>query len=192
MGINRQHGITCDTYKHIVIDSGAVYKNYGLANEELLGATTGGNTFTVEREYFESEVDGARGKVKGAKRIINVSASITANFIEIQSNLLLKALPGSVSADYPVAPATATHDSITAALAIEDSSYWDNIAIVGEVTGNDASPLVLILTNAIADGGFELGLTDKADAVLAVTFSATFDPCSLDDEPWEIRNPKIA
>ena len=35
-------GFTPSTLNNLQIDAGAVYKNYGLANEALIGATSGG------------------------------------------------------------------------------------------------------------------------------------------------------
>ncbi|MCO4819783.1 MAG: hypothetical protein KC517_09175 [Bacteroidetes bacterium] len=192
MALNRQHGVTSDTYKKFYIDSGAVYKNYGESGELLLGATRGGNTFVIEQEIRDMPVDGARGKVVGGDRITNINAIITANFIEMSSVLMQLALPGSAVADYPVAPASKTHDSITRALDIALTDYATNIAIVGEVTGNDTVGGVVILSNGLSDGNFELGFTDKDESVLAITFGARFDPSDLDTEPWEIRHPVIA
>ena len=80
----RQHGITANTYKHFVIDSGAVYAGFNNFSDlgTLLGATAGGNTFTIETEYKEMVVDGAKGVVKGGRRITKVTAKMVCNFIE--------------------------------------------------------------------------------------------------------------
>ena len=74
--MSRKHGVTTNTYKKLVIDSGAVYKNYGESGEALLGATRGGNTFTIEQEIRNMEVDGAKGSVKGFRRITAVNCII--------------------------------------------------------------------------------------------------------------------
>ena len=187
----RQHGVTTDTYKNLVIDSGAVYKNYGEAGEALLGATRGGNTFTVEQEVRNMEVDGAKGPVKGFRRITNVTASITANFVEFSKEVLNLAMVGSDIADYPDTPSK-THDQITRALEIAIGDYLTNIAIVGEVTGNSTYPCVAIIKNVIADGNLEISHAPNDESVVAVTFKAHFDSGDLDDEPWEVRYPTIS
>lgn len=188
----RRHGVTTDTYKKLIIDSGAIYKNYGEGGEALLGATRGGNTFTIETEYRIMEVDGAKGPVKGMRRITGVVVSIVANFLEISPTVLNLALPGSAVADYPVAPADKTHDSVTRALAIAIGDYYTNVAIVGEVTGNATHPIVCLISNVIADGNLEIAHTDNDEGVIPVTFKAHFDTSDLDTEPWEIRFPTIA
>ena len=55
----RKYGITENTYKKLIVDSGAVYLNYGEAGETLLGATRGGNTFTIETEYRDISSKGS-------------------------------------------------------------------------------------------------------------------------------------
>jgi len=42
-------GISSDTPDRIIIDAGAVYLNYGLGTQRLLGATRGGNEFNLNR-----------------------------------------------------------------------------------------------------------------------------------------------
>jgi hypothetical protein len=188
----RQHGVTSNTYKKFVIDSGAVYINYGESGQALLGATRGGNTFTIETEYREMPADGAKGPVKGSRRITRVDASLTVNLLEMSATNIERILTGSAVADYPVAPGVKTHDSITRTLQVADADYFTNIALVGEVTGNSTYPAVFLLKNAISDGNFEIALTDAEEGVLAITFKAHFLPSTMDSEPWEIRFPTIS
>jgi len=185
------HGITTNTYKRFVIDSGAVYKNWGEAGEALLGATRGGNVFKIETELRMMEVDGARGPVKGGRRITNVLATITANFIEVSEEMLLRALPAAVAADYPVAPATKTHDLITRSTDVADADYLTNIAIVGESTYSSTNNIVVVLENVLSDGNLEVSFADKDESVIAVTFTAHYLPSAIDTEPWKIYNPVI-
>jgi hypothetical protein len=185
----RYHGITADTYKRFVVDAGAVYLDYGEVAEALLGATRDGSTFTIETEYKDMAVDGAKGPVKGSRRITAVTARLTANFIEFSSDLIQRALPGSSVADYP--DVTPTHDEITRALQIVLTDYATNITLVGEVSGS-SEPIVCGVLNALADGNFEIGVTDNEEAGLSIQFTAHFDPEDLDTEPWFIRFPKIS
>lgn len=181
----RRHGIVSDTYDRIVIDSGAVYKNYGETGEMLLGATRGGNTFTIETEYRIMEVDGAHGPVKGGRRITNVVAKITANIIEMSEDIFRLALPGSSAmATTP----DAGQDGVTRSLQIADADFCTNIAIVGEVSGSDAA-IVCMIKNGLGDGNLEISFADKDESVVAVSFTGHFTPDDLDTEPWEIRYP---
>lgn len=189
--MNPRHGITVETLENLLIDEGAVFINYGLDSVRLLGATNEGNTFTVEQEVREIPLAGARGPVKGGRRIITVKPKMTVNLQEITKENLLLALPGAEAVDYPEAPETATHDSITRKRNIQLTDYVENVALVGEVSGT-GEPCICIIKNALAGGNLELALKDKAEAVLKIEFQGHFDPANLDEEPWEIRYPKRA
>jgi hypothetical protein len=185
------NGITEDTPNRFLIDAGAIYIGYTDATNPgtLVGATRGGNTFTIETEYKEMALDGAKGPVKGCRRITKVTASMKVNLVEITTANILLGLPGATSADFPTV--TPTHDQIKRSLNLALTDYKQNIALVGEISGT-TQPFVGILKNVICDSGFELGATDNEEGVLALTFKAHFDPANMDEEPWEIRMPKEA
>jgi len=95
MGI--KSGLNVDTPDRIFVDAGAVYLNYGLSSERLLGATRGGNEFNLNREIRDIEVDGVRGSVKGLRRRTVCRPQITCNLIELSLDNLLKAIAGANS-----------------------------------------------------------------------------------------------
>lgn len=185
----RKHGVTTNTYKKFIVDSGACYLNYSESDELLLGATRGGSSFLIETEYRDMPADGAKGPVVGGRRITRVDASLTVNFVELSSVLLSRVLPGSAIADYG---SPKTHDEITRSLAIALTDYATNVALVGEVTGGGANAAEFILYNALVDGNFELALADGDEPVLTATFKGHFTPTDMDTEPWTMRFPEIA
>lgn len=188
----KTHGITTETTKRFAIDSGAVFLNLGETGERLLGATRGGNTFTVEQEIKIIEVDGSKGPLKGARRIIESTAKIKANLLELTTANIMIAIAGATATnftDITSAPATNTHDEIRRVRNLSDLDYIKNIAIVGKVSGS-AENIICLVYNALADEGLELAFEDKEEGVLEVTFTAHFDPADLDTEPWAIRFPK--
>lgn len=183
------NGITSNTVKNIILDAGAVYLNYGVQGKErLIGATEGGCKFKLKREIKEITVDGAKGKVKGLRRITREEANLTVNLKEQSKVNFLLALPGTVAADSPAE--AATHDSITSTGNIVDTDYCDNVALVAKVSGSE-QPCIIIIKNGLADGDLEIATKDKDDVTIAVDFSAHFDPADLKKVPYEIRYPKI-
>jgi len=95
-------GLNKDTPDRIFVDAGAVYLNYGLPSERLLGATRGGNEFNLNREIRDIEVDGVRGSVKGLRRRTVCRPQITCNLIELSLDNLLKAIAGASSEETKV------------------------------------------------------------------------------------------
>lgn len=188
--MSRKHGVTAETYKRFAIDQGAIYRNYGKANELLLGATRGGSTFTIEQDIRVMPVDGAKGDVKGSRRVVSVRPLLVANFIELSKDVLQLALPGSSVADYPTT-GTKTHDQLTRKIQIALSDYWDNITIVGECSGSPTGYIECGVLNALSEGNFELAYAENDESVLTINIRGHFDPDDLDAEPWFVRFPEI-
>lgn len=186
----RQHGVTANTMTRFFVDAGAVYMDYtvGGAPGTLLGATRGGSSFKIETEIREMEVDGAQGLVKGGSRIVSVTASITANFLELSDELLLAMNPAATSTPYG-AP---THDLMIRDADIAVGDYMTNITIVGNSTYSATNYIIIQIENPLADGNFEISMVDKEESVIPVTFLARFAVADLETEPWKVYNPIIA
>lgn len=186
------NAITTETPENLILDSAAVYKNYGVQGTETkIGVARGGASFVVETEYRDIPADGAPGSIKGFRRITKVTARISATIIQFSKEFIQTNLPGSSIADYPAAPAAKTHDEITRELSIALTDYADNITLVGKVSGSDKF-VVCGIKNALADGNFELKTEDNNEAGTPIQFTAHFDPDNLSKEPWFIRYPVIS
>ena len=184
----KRHGIRKETVDYFLVDAGAVYVNLGLENERLLGATRGGNSFAIEQEIYEPEIDGSPGPLKGTRRIIEVRPRLTANLIEVTRENILLALAGADSTPTPDTTA-ATHDSITRTRNIIGADYIKNIALVGTISGSD-EPAIFMVKDGLQDENFELGSENRGEGVLTITFTGHFDPDNMGVEPWEIRYPR--
>ena len=189
MGTSKTKGITPSSPQRFLVDAGAVWLDYGLPTERLLGATRGGNVFSITQNIREMPMDGARGPVKGAERIIESKATLVANLIEITADNIVLMIPAAKKTDYPSSIGK-THDSITRDADIVDANYITNIALVGKVQGA-LEDFIGLLYNALPTSNVDFKTVDKDEAVVAVTFTAHFDPNDMDTEPWEIRSPLI-
>jgi len=183
--MSRYHGITDNTYERFVIDSGEVRMGFVSAADTgvRLGATRGGATFTVETEYKDMQVDGAKGPVQGGRRITKVNVKLSVTFVEWSTDLLKIIQPGSSEA------LSTAHDVISRSLQLTSSDYLSNVAIIGEVSDPDAGPAVFVLKRALCTGNFEAAMSDAEEAVVKAEFEGHFSPSDLDTEPWEIWWP---
>ena len=180
----RQSGLSAGTRNKLVLDAGALYLNYGVANQQTkLGATRGGATFTVEQEVHDPEIDGAPGPVKGLRRIIRAQAMISATLLEFDTDQLVRYLVSSVKDT----SSNTTHDIITRTTQqIADGAYYTNIAIVAELA-NKTNAGIFMVKNAIMTSPLALQMTDKDYATLPVEVVGHFDASAIGTEPWEIR-----
>jgi hypothetical protein len=186
----RLHGITADTWKRYIFDSGKLYKNFVSMSSPgtCIGATRGGSTFVIETEIRELPVDGARGPVRGGRRIVTSKASLKTTLLEISKDTLLMALPGArADGTTTLSP---DHVAIRRAIEIDDGDYLTNVVLVASMAGSPDHPFGVGIENALCDQGLEMSFVDKEETTLAVTFTAHFNPADLDTEPWFLLYPE--
>lgn len=188
--------VTERTNENFLFDAGLVVRNYdktktlAAQEENWIGATSGGCSFTAKPNIIAPKIDGIpdTSPVKGAERIAGWEASIKANHCEISRNLLIDLLPGS---SYSVEDG---YDSITPGQ-MDASDYVGNIAVVvtHSSAGAGAAPegAVFILYNARgSDTGVSLDFKPNENSVLPAEFVACYDGENMDDPIWEILMPQ--
>jgi len=177
-----KHGVSAETQNRMIIDAGAIYFGFLDADNPgtLLGATRGGNVFEATRTIRRMEVDGARGPVKGMRRLESVEAIIKANMLELTAENFRRAIAGAI---YTSGTTTVTAEAngdgdgaqktLQLGMLIEDcEAAWDEMA-VGEVTSEVDAGESQVGTNCVK-------LTVGTD--FAATVIATHDAASLDGD----------
>lgn len=180
-------GITAATPNRLILDAGALYRNYGEPSQALIGATRGGATFTVEKEDRMPELDGIRGPVKGLRRPIRLAARLEATVMEPSLETLQDLARGDASSD-------GTHFTIIPDRDIVLTDYWINVALVADIA-NTATPIVIKVLNALATGEWTLGTDDQNEGEIGVTWEGHYDAADLTgtgQPPYEIMLPVAA
>jgi len=143
-----KHGVSTDSPDRLLIDAGAVYFNFIDADSPgtLLGATRGGNTFELARTIRKMEADGAKGPVKGMRRLEEVAATIKANMLELTAENLRRAIAGAIYSSGTTLEedeAVGNGDGETLVFALDHSPVQENSETI-----------------AVADRGTQVLLTD--------------------------------
>lgn len=188
------NGLTKETVDRFVIDAGAVYLNLGEPEERLLGATRGGNEFTIDQDIKLIEIDGVKGATMGARRIVESNATLKVNLLELTTENIMLAIAGADATDYTdpsiiPAPTGASHDRIRRTRNLSDMDFVKSISVVGKISGS-AENIIVTIYNALSDDSFELAFEDREEGVLEITFTAHYDPENVEEEPWSIDFPK--
>jgi len=197
----RKTGFTRETTKRLALDAGVVYLNWGTDEQKVLGACRGGNTFTVETEWRDMPFDGVGGVVKGSRRPISVTCSLTANLVEINKDLIKIAVPGSDYGDsVPAMDFTTDPNGVPVNGEVQYTVTREMVEAIPEITTGDIAivakysgtktDVICVLKNAMANSNLELNFADADEAVMAITFTGMFDPDNLNVEPWEIIIPE--
>lgn len=143
-----------------------------------IGLTRDGATFSVEYENRLIQADGDRGGVKG--RIVRDGAipKLTVNHLELLTSF------DKMHSGVSVAGADA-NKTIKGTGKITDSDYH-NVEWVGETKGGKT--ITIKIKNAINLENIEFDLKDKDEVIDTVTFQGTYEENATDeyDELWEI------
>ncbi len=138
------------------------------AEENVLGATSGGNKLSISSEMTDITVDGATVKIKGLTIKTGETGSLETNLAQHTVESLKRAIVGVDE----ISPVKGYKMLVTKPL-VELSDYLDNIAYVGHMT--DGTEVIVIMENVICTSGLELDNKDKETAVVATKFEASSD-----------------
>lgn len=167
-------GVNANTEERILMGPGAVY-----INSVLLGATKGGNVLEINRTLMDIRPDGAKGPVKGFRKIEEVTAKLTVRLVEVTEEAIVYALAGS---------SISTH--VVTGGEIDNDTYITEVSIDAEITGVTASTemasVEVALSNCLVEGPFTIDMAESGETVIELVFTAHFDPSTLTTEPWSI------
>lgn len=189
-------GFTADTAKHLQLDAGAFLKDYDPATDtwetakttKLIGATSGGGSFSAVPTMRRIEVDGVKGAAKGLQNVDEWVITITANVKEFTAETIKLSLIGATGT--PTAAQPTGYTKITASSELKLTDYINNITWVGRLSGSE-KPVIIVVKNALSTNGLSLTMADKAEGMIPITFTGHYDPEKLAELPFEIYYPDV-
>jgi len=163
----KNHAITTNTAKNVVLGSGILVKNLVYAENDWtydeLGASTGGGKIAYEREYLDLDLDGKTVKAEGFDVKLAETGTMTLNLAEVKAETLATGLCLELD----------TKSEITGLAKYKPSrknSYVDKLGFVGFTA--DKKPIIVIFPKAICLSALELEVKNKEQATMALEFSA--------------------
>jgi hypothetical protein len=166
------------------LGAGAVYFNWGLSSEALVGVTKGGAEFTDNAEFREREADGDYAPVKGHRNLTKIMPQLTVPALKLSTANLVKFAAGMIEDSVTTPGETRLYRTIDLS-----SSYIENVAFVG--ASRQGKLMVIVLKNALGDGPLAIPATAKEEEiVVSVLWTAhvdgTFDPSDKLTYPYYI------
>lgn len=189
-------GFTADTAKHLQLDAGAFLKDYDPTTDtwdtakatKLIGATSGGGSFSAVPTMRRIEVDGVKGAAKGLQNVDEWVITITANVKEFTAETIKLSLIGATGTPTDAQPTGYT--KITASSELKLTDYINNITWVGRLSGSE-KPVIIVVKNVLSTNGLSLTMADKAEGMIPITFTGHYDPKKLEELPFEIYYPDV-
>ena len=153
-----------NTFKEIVINAGLLATNFNpktaeVAESELMGATSGGTSNTME-----------------LKRIDSIEAKLSGTFVTLNTALGKKL----------AAAADETEGKIIPRSALSETDFAD-IWLIGDYSGESGNGYIAIrLINALNTGGLQITTQNKAKGQFAFEFTGHYSIKNPEIVPYEL------
>ena len=174
--------IPVDAFEKLQINAGMLLKNFnaetGPKEEDKIGATTGGITFTATPTFsdFGEDIDNCPKNTMELKRQDSVEVKLSGTFVTIDT-ALCKSLIGA--ADIEANLVTPRNDLKTADF---QTIHW-----VGDYGATDGSYIHIMVKNALSTGGLSLKSADKAKGQFAFEYTGHYSIAAQDEVPYTIE-----
>ena len=181
--------IPSTTFKQLQLNAGIITSSFTpgtatLDQSSILGATTGGISFTATPTYtdFGEDIDNCPKNMKELKKLESWEVKLSGTFVTVSSDLaktLVGAADKATGDDTKVVP----RNDLTA-------DDFKDVWFVGDYsdvnTGESAGFLAIHVMNALSTGGFQLTTTDKAKGQFAFEFTGHYSMDKQDTPPFEV------
>ena len=178
-----------NTFQELQLGAGVLVKTFDpkvgdIALQNIIGATTGGATFTATPTYsdFGSDIDNCPTNVKELKKLDSWAATMAGTYITA-STATAKSLIAAADID----SADPTHIVPRNDLKNED---FGDIWWVGDYSDKNGEKnggfMAIHLKNALSTGGFSVKTANKSKGQYAFTYTAHYSMEKQDEVPFEV------
>lgn len=189
-------GQTSETKERLLLGAGVFAKGYVpgtdtldslKTNNKLLGATTGGGTFTATKNGHYLQIDGMPENTKGNYILDSWGTTLEMTLQETTVDTLKFALTAATTDD----TTTKGYTTIIPKNGMEDEDYEDSVSFIGRLSGSN-DPVVITIFNAIATSDLSINPQDGKETSIQVTLTGHYDPDDPETPPFKIYYPKKA
>ena len=174
------------TFKNLQLNAGVLLSAFNpesatVANESIIGATTGGINFTATPTFsdYGEDIDNCRKNMKELKKLDSWEISMSGTYVTVDANAV-KALVGA--ADVSGNKITPRND-----LKLTDFTdvWW--VGDYSDQNGETNGGFVAIhMMNALSTGGFAIKSSDNGKGNFAFTYTAHYSIDAQDTVPFEV------
>ena len=174
------------TFKNIQLNAGVLLSAFNpesatVANESIIGATTGGVNFTATPTFsdYGEDIDNCPKNMKELKKLDAWEISLSGTYVTVDANAV-KALVGA--ADVSGNKITPRND-----LKLTDFTdvWW--VGDYSDQNGETNGGFVAIhMMNTLSTGGFAIQSSDNGKGNFAFTYTAHYSMSAQDTVPFEV------
>ena len=179
-------GLTERTIVNLQLNAGVLVTSYtkgeDIAEEDIIGATRGGGSFTAVPTVHQAAVDGAPTYTKGLERVDDWVITLNATMVELNDDAVSRAL--GVGVVKTETGSGTTKDTVfTVKRTVNDEDYKD-LYWVGDLS--NGQNVVIKIKNALNTSGLNLTFSDRGEGTYALALIGHFTTEDLDTAPFEL------
>lgn len=174
------------TFKNLQLNAGVLLSAFNpesatVANESIIGATTGGVNFTATPTFsdYGEDIDNCPKNMKELKKLDSWEISLSGTYVTVDANAV-KALVGA---------ADVSGNKITPRNDLKLTDFTD-VWWVGDYSDNNGETnggfVAIHMMNALSTGGFAIRSSDNGKGNFAFTYTAHYSMNAQDTVPFEV------
>ena len=174
--------VAADTFEKIQLNAGILLSSFDpeapeVVDTNIIGATSGGNSFTATPNYIDygDDIDNVPANTKELKELDYWEAKMSGSFVSA----------GTKTAKLLCGAADVSTGKVTPRNYLKTDDFSD-IWWVGDYTNGNDGLIAIRLINALSSGGFSLQSTDNGKGTYAYEFIGHYSLETLDTVPFEI------
>lgn len=182
-------GLTDRTIVNLQLNAGVLLTKYtkgtDIEEDDIIGATRGGGSFTAVPTVHQAAIDGAPTYTKGLERVDDWVITLNATMVELNDDAVSRALGVGV-----VKTGGDTADTVfTVKRTVNDADYKD-LYWVGDLS--NGQNVVIKIKNALNTSGLNLTFSDRGEGTYALALIGHFTTEDLDTAPFELTIERAA
>ena len=174
------------TFQNLQLNAGVLLSSFNptsatVANESIIGATTGGVNFTATPTFsdYGEDIDNCPKNMKELKKLDAWEISMSGTYVTVDANAV-KALVGA---------ADVSGNKITPRNDLELTDFTD-IWWVGDYSDKNGETnggfVAIHMMNALSTGGFAIQSSDNGKGNFAFTYTAHYSMSAQETVPFEV------
>lgn len=178
-----------NTFQNIQLNAGVLLSSFTpssatVSEEAIIGATTGGISFTATPTYtdFGDDIDNCPKNMKELKKLESWEAKCSGTFVTIDTAVAKSLLGAADIGSSDTTKVTPRNDLAQA----DFSDIW----IVGDYSDKNGDTnggfIAIHMMNALSTGGFQIKTADKAKGQFAFEYTAHYAMSAQDTVPFEV------
>lgn len=176
-------------FQELVLNAGVLLTDFNpstaeLSNADIIGATTGGISFTATPTFSDmgDDIDNCPKNMKELKKLDSWEVKMSGTFVSINT----KAAKAIMSAADIGSPDTTKVTPRNDVLSADFSDIW-LVADYSDKNGNNNGGFVAVhMMNGLSTGGFQIKTGDKAKGQFAFEFTGHYSINAQNTVPFEV------